>query len=100
MKRMNPPHVTPMLDSLFDTLARDPEPGERAHERVRQLHALDRWSSFDRYRETSLLCAEMLRAAGLAEVERVAFPVDGRARFGDWIMPLAWDVEGATLDLL
>jgi hypothetical protein len=33
-------------------------------------------------------------------VERVAFPADGRTRFGDWLMPLAWDASAATLDLV
>jgi len=67
---------------------------------VTALHALDRWSSFDRYRESSAWCAETLRGAGVSVVERATLPADGRTAFGDWVMPLAWDVASASLETL
>src|SRR5687767_6834611 len=74
-------------------------PGERAWEHVRELHARDRWSTTPAYAESSAYCAEALRAAGVEEVEREAFPADGRAKFQDWMIPLAWDVRDATLEV-
>src|SRR5262249_7670710 len=63
---------------------------ERALESVRALHARDRWSSFDRYAESSAWCAEALEEAGAGFVERASVPADGRTVFADWVMPLAW----------
>ena len=70
--------------------------GERAWGSVAALHATECWSSCDRYAQTSEWCAEQFRTIGL-EVERVSFPADGKTRFGDWMMPLAWDAKEARL---
>jgi aminopeptidase-like protein len=74
--------------------------GERAWRSVCELHARDRWSSFDRYAESIAWCAAALQEVGVAEIERHAFPADGRTAFADWVMPLAWEVRAAALDLI
>jgi hypothetical protein len=89
-----------MIDSLWQALREQRSVGEQAGEFVRELHSRDRWSTFPQYNESSAWCAEMLRELGVAQVERVAFPADGRSKFADWMMPLAWDVKDALLELL
>jgi aminopeptidase YwaD len=86
------------LRSLFSLLV-DPESGERAWRNAAAIQDLDRWSSFSMYAESSALCAELFRRLGL-EPERVAFPADGVTKFGDWMMPLAWDASSAGLEVV
>mgnify|MGYP005838879625 CR=1 FL=1 len=57
----------------------------------------DRWSTFDQYRRSGEYCAARMREYGLEGVEQMAIPADGATRIGDWVMPLAWDVENAVL---
>src|SRR5262245_15209682 len=98
MRRSAEPMLLPPgIDELWQAI--DERSGERAWKRVSALHMRDRWSSFDRYAESSQYCAEALREAGL-QVDEVAFPADGHTRFGDWIMPLAWDAREANLSLI
>jgi aminopeptidase YwaD len=85
------------LPQLFSLLG-DPESGERAWQHVAAIQHLDRWSSFSKYAESSTLCAELFRGLGL-DTERVAFPADGVTKLGDWMMPLAWDVSSARLEI-
>jgi hypothetical protein len=89
-----------MIDSLWQALREQRSVGEQAWEVVRELHSRDRWSTFPQYNESSAWCAETLRELGVAQVERVAFPADGKSKFADWMMPLAWDVKDATLELI
>lgn len=89
-----------MITSLWQALREQRSVGEQAWEFVRELHSRDRWSTFPQYHESSAWCAETLRELGVAQVERVAFPADGKSKFADWMMPLAWDVKDATLELI
>jgi hypothetical protein len=41
-----------------------------------------------------------MQAIGLERVEIVQAPADGKSQFGFWTMPLAWDVQDATLEIL
>ena len=73
--------------------------GEKICETVYEIWKNDRWFDFSRFSKTADYCAERLRKAGL-EVEVLEVPADGRTKFGDWVMPEAWDVEDATLELI
>jgi aminoglycoside 3-N-acetyltransferase len=64
------------------------------------VHELDQWNSFDKYRQTADLLERELRGARADAVERFVIPCDGETTFGDWVMPLAWDAEEGTLELL
>lgn len=73
--------------------------GERARGYVQQIWELDRHNTFAHFARSAAYVVETMKRSGLkAEVE--AFPADGRARFGDFLAPKAWDVEAATLDLI
>lgn len=87
-----------LVEELLRFIAEGGCSGALAHTMVRRLHARDRWSTFRQYAETIDECARELREFGL-EVEEAAFPADGKTKFGDWMMPLAWDVDGARLEV-
>ena len=73
---------------------------ERARELTAAIHGYDRWSSFSQYHRCGNYCATRMREAGLEDVELMEVPADGATRFGDWTMPLAWDVEDASLQVI
>lgn len=74
--------------------------GERAKTLTAAIHSSDRWSTFSQYRLCGNYCATCMREYGLDAVELMEIPADGETKFGDWTMPLAWDVEEAHLELL
>ncbi len=63
------------------------------------IHDRDRWFDFEAFHQTASYVLEQLQALGL-EAEIREYPADGRTLYGDWKMPLAWDVESACLRLL
>jgi hypothetical protein len=73
---------------------------ERIVANVRAIFESDRWSTFSKYEGTANHCREAFARLGLDEIELEPLPADGRTRFGDWIMPLAWDVSKAELNLI
>jgi len=64
------------------------------------IYRHDQWSSFDQYARTAAFLVEAFGQAGADEVDRIPIPCDGQYEFGDWVMPLAWDAEDGTLELL
>jgi hypothetical protein len=72
----------------------------RLEERVLAIHVNDRLSTFAAYNRTAEVVAGFLREAGLSDVERLPLPADGKARYGDWTMPLAWEAEEGVLEIL
>lgn len=67
---------------------------------VAQLHSLDRWQEFSRFRESADYLRAKMTALGLHNVEVLPAPADGVSQFGWWTMPLAWDVKSATLEIV
>jgi len=90
--------LEPSLKGLLDMLSRSID-GDTVFKIVSDIWGSDRFFDFKSFGETASYCAERLRKAGL-EVEVFEVPADGRTRFGDWVMPKAWDVEDAYLALI
>ena len=67
---------------------------------VAQLHSIDRWSDFSRYAQSAQFLQKKMTEFGLRNVEFLSAPADGVSQFGWWTMPLAWDVNKATLELV
>jgi aminopeptidase-like protein len=86
--------IQPLLDLLTAEFI-----GADALRIATEIQRTDRWSSWDRYRETATFCVETMRAAGL-QAEWRELPSDGKTVCGDWIMPRAWDARVARLWLL
>jgi hypothetical protein len=73
--------------------------GPQALTFVRMLWEQDRWSNFSSYAQTARNVERSFREIGLADVQRVETPADGRYRVGDWVMPLAWDCPDGQLKI-
>ena len=74
--------------------------GPQALAYVRMLWESDRWSNFSSYAQTAKAVEQTFRQIGLADVQRVETPADGKYRVADWVMPLAWDCDEATLEIV
>jgi len=74
--------------------------GQRVIEDAQAIQHLDRWFTFSRFQESARYSADRLREAGLSDVDIIQAPADGRSLFADWMMPLAWEAEGATFDVV
>lgn len=88
-----------MFRDLIALLERHAD-GRRAWDDAAAIHSLDRRFTFSAFHESARLSAERMRAAGLSEVEILEAPADGRTIYGDWMMPLAWECDAATFDLI
>ena len=71
-----------------------------AYSLTASIHSYDRWSTFSQYQRCARFCAERMREYGLEQIELIEIPADGETTFGDWAMPMAWDVEDATLEIV
>ncbi len=88
-----------MLKKLLETFCREVS-GENAFDFDVEIYRRDRWSTFSKFHETAEYCARTLMRLGASNVEIVETPADGKTKYGDWVMPLAWDVEDATLEIV
>jgi hypothetical protein len=64
------------------------------------MWATDRYFDFARFQQTAKHVAEMMRQAGLEDVEIGQGPADGVTQSGFWTQPLAWDAHSATLEIV
>ena len=64
------------------------------------VHRSDRWSTWDAYHRTADYCAGLMQEWKVAGVEKVPHPSDGYTAHGDWIIPQAWNVEEATIEVV
>ncbi|HID06840.1 MAG TPA: DUF4910 domain-containing protein [Armatimonadetes bacterium] len=74
--------------------------GERAVELTEQLWQIARYGDFAHINETSEKVATLMEQFGLAEIRIVHYPADGVTHFGGWVMPQAWDVHDARLEIV
>lgn len=81
-------------------LLREETKPEQAMKDVRTIWETDRWFTFPKFEETARNVADIMRRAGLEDVEIVNPPADGVTKAGFWTMPLAWDVKTGTLEIL
>ena len=74
------------MDELLGTLA--------------AIRETDRWFTFPKFLEGARRTADELKSVGCDEAEVIEFPADGKTVFADFVMPLAWDVTEATLEIV
>jgi hypothetical protein len=74
--------------------------GARALDDAAAIHSMDRWFTFSKFQESARYSAGRLRDAGVSDVEIIQAPADGKSIFADWMMPLAWEAEAATFDVI
>lgn len=67
---------------------------------VKAIWANDRWFNFPKFQETAKNVAEMMRQAGLDDVQIGYAPADGETKAGFWTEPMAWDPHVGTLEIV
>jgi len=60
----------------------------------------DRWFDFAHFQETAKTVAQIMREAGLDDVQIGYAPADGVTQAGFWTEPLAWDAHVGTLEIV
>jgi hypothetical protein len=73
---------------------------KRAMETVNRVYATDRWFTFPKFEETALYLKRRLEESGVKNVEIGGARADGKTQAGYWTMPLAWDANQATLEVI
>jgi hypothetical protein len=64
------------------------------------IWATDRYFDFARFQQTAKNVAEMMRQAGLDDVQIGQGPADGVTQSGFWTQPMAWDAHSAMLEIV
>ena len=77
------------LASLFQT--------ETCLEITNGIWETDRWNSRDKNEQTARYCGEVLRSAGLSQVELLPLKTDGKTRYFDKVNSQSWDISEGTL---
>jgi hypothetical protein len=67
---------------------------------VRTIWTTDRWFNFPKFQETAKNVAEIMRQAGLDDVQIGYAHADGVTQAGFWTEPMAWDPHVGTLEIV
>ncbi|MBC7236026.1 MAG: hypothetical protein H5T69_09300 [Chloroflexi bacterium] len=67
---------------------------------ARHIAAIERTFCYRRFAESARYCLEQLRALGLSDVRLFELAADGRMTYMDFVMPQAWDVRSAELEIV
>jgi hypothetical protein len=90
-----PSPVTNLLKLLYANVN-----SAEAMAEVRTIWTNDRWFNFPKFQETAKNVAEMMRQAGLDDVQIGYTPADGVTQAGFWTEPMAWDPHAGTLEIV
>ncbi|MBO4345685.1 MAG: hypothetical protein J5833_08010 [Victivallales bacterium] len=64
------------------------------------LYSIERGMTFPCYHASAQKACEILRETGIPNVEKIAFPADGKTAFQDKITPIAWDATIGRVTIL
>ncbi|QHS52443.1 hypothetical protein [Edaphobacter sp. 12200R-103] len=90
-----PSPVTDLLKLLFENVN-----SAEAAANVRKIWENDRWFDFAHFQKTAENVADMMRQAGLDDVQIGYAPADGTTQAGFWTEPMAWDAHAGTLEIV
>lgn len=68
--------------------------------KAEHIAAIEKTFCYSRFAESARYCCEQFQAVGLADVELIKLPADGRTAYMDFVMPQAWDAEDAGLEIV
>ena len=94
--REHSPSASISPDRLLKLLARQLS-GERIKSIATDIYGFDRFFRFPGFRKSAAYCRDRLKRAGLEDVKITSTPADGKTRIHDYVMPMGWDAEDATL---
>ncbi len=84
--------VQALVEEAFDL--------EEALDILRNIYLIDRWFTFPKFHESADYAVAMMNEAPQVHAEKLEYPADGKSRFFDWTMPLAWDAQEAYLEII
>jgi len=87
--------VTNLLTLLYENVN-----SAEAMADVRRMWENDRWFDFAHFQETAKNVADIMRQAGLDDVQIGYAPADGVTQAGFWTEPIAWDAHVGTLEIV
>ena len=87
--------MTPLLKLLLENVN-----SSEAMTNVQTIWTTDRWFNFPKFQETAKNVAEIMRQAGLDDVQIGYAPADGVTQAGFWTEPMAWDPQVGTLEIV
>ncbi len=90
-----PSPVSKLLELLLENVN-----SAEAMKNVQTIWTTDRWFNFPKFQETAQNVAEMMRQAGLEDVQIGYAPADGVTQAGFWTEPMAWDPHVGTLEIV
>ena len=76
---------------LGDTISK-----ERIRRNTEELHRLEGNESNSNFKASTDFALKMMKESGFQQTERIVLPADGKTRYFDCIMPLAWDSCGRS----
>ena len=85
-----------MFESLIETIDGAYQP-QRIRDLLVRLWQQEVWFDTPHQRATAEMARDLLAEAGLSGVRLAGYPCDGRTRYQDWIMHMAWDCPSARL---
>lgn len=90
-----PSPVTSLLTLLYEYVN-----SAEALSNVRKMWETDRWFDFAHFQETAKTVADIMRQAGLDDVQVGYAPADGMTQAGFWTEPMAWDAHVGALEII
>ncbi|MEG9437519.1 M28 family peptidase [Edaphobacter sp. HDX4] len=90
-----PSPVTNLLKLLFENVN-----STEAMADMRKIWENDRWFDFQHFQVTAKNVAEIMREAGLDDVQIGYAHADGVTQSGFWTEPMAWDAHVGTLEIV
>jgi hypothetical protein len=90
-----PSPVTNLLKLLFENVN-----STEAMADMRKIWENDRWFDFQHFQVTAKNVAEIMREAGLDDVQIGYARADGVTQSGFWTEPMAWDAHVGTLEIV
>jgi hypothetical protein len=90
-----PSPVTNLLTLLYENIN-----SAEAMANVRKMWETDRWFDFAHFQETAKNVADIMRQAGLDDIQIGYAPADGVTQAGFWTEPMAWDARIGTLEIV
>jgi aminoglycoside 3-N-acetyltransferase len=67
---------------------------------IEKLWKTEIGQTFKDYHNAAKLAFSLMKKAGLSEVEKIAFPADGKTAYQDKVSPLAWDATCGRMTIL
>jgi hypothetical protein len=97
--RFHGPEGTSPVTNLLTLLYQNVNSAEALSD-VRKLWETDRWFDFQHFQQTAKTAADIMRQAGLDDVQIGYAPADGVTQAGYWTEPMAWDAHVGTLEIV